>query len=309
MLIAHTAKSSDGGILRLTTSLLLLLLVMCEPSPASDRIRQPLNVAIAQADAIVVGEAVKVVTATHPAVEDVAEVEVVSLLKGAVKGRSLTLRVEPLLDHGPERLVAGRSYILFLSRNSRSPSGFELMSDGMRPYEEEAADQIASSVKLMPQWSRPQKGVAVIAVPEKFTYKSGEVIHLMIGYKNLSAAEVVLRYRDWPLDVHSHWRLEILSQAGRTLPPSPHPHISRGEIREYFSRHGHSFRMPLKPGQSFFIHVDRINSAEPGWGYKERLDFKYYPMTGPGKYSIRVTGHNLYGGTAMTTEWFEIQVE
>jgi hypothetical protein len=148
-------------------------------------------------------QTIKVVTATHPAVEDVAEVEVISLLKGAVKGRSLTLRVNPFLDHGPERLVADRSYILFLRQDGRSPSAFELMSDGTRPYEEEAADQIVAAVKLMPQWSRPQKGVAVIAVPEKFTYRLGEVIHLMIGYKNLSSARVVLRYRDWPPGVHS----------------------------------------------------------------------------------------------------------
>jgi len=67
--------------------------------------------------------------------------------------------------------------------------------------------------------------------------------------------------------------------------------------------------VPLEPGQSFFIHVDRINSAEPGWGYKGRLDFKYYPVTEPGRYSIRVTGYNLYGDRAMTTERFEIWVE
>jgi hypothetical protein len=294
--------------MRLTTSILLLL-VLCGLNYASDRARQPLNVAIAQADAIVVGKTTKVVTALHPTVEDVAEVEVISLLKGAVGGRSLTLRMNPFLDHGPERLVADRRYILFLSQNNRSASAFELMSDGTRPYEEAAADQIAEAVKLMPRWSRPGRGVAMIAVPEKFTYKLGEAINLMVGYKNLSAAEIVLRYRDWPLDAHSHWTLEIRSQGGGIIPPTPHPHLSRGEITEYFSRHGNSFTMPLKPGQSFFIHVDRINSAEPGWGYKERLDFKYYPITERGRYSIRVTGHNLYGGTSMTAEGFQIWVE
>lgn len=294
--------------MRLTTSLLLLL-VICEPGSASDWARQPLNVAIAQADAIVIGKTVKVVTALHSTVEDVAEVEVISLLKGAVKERSLTLRMDPFLDHGAERLVANRRYILFLSQNGQAPSAFELMRDGTRPYEEAAADQIATAVKLMPRWSQPKGGVAVIAVPENFTYKLGEAINLMIGYKNLSAAEIVLRYRDWPLDVHSHWRLDIRSQDGGVLPPSPHPHLSNDDITEYFSRHGNSFRMPLKPGQSFFIHIDRINSAEQGWGYKERLDFMYYSITKPGKYSISVTGYNMYGDTSMTTEGFEIWVE
>ena len=294
--------------MRLATSILLLLM-LSELDYASDRARQPLNVAIAQADAIVVGKTIKVVTALHPAVEDVAEVEVISLLKGAIEVRSLTLRMDPLIDHGPERLVADRRYILFLSQNNRSASAFELMSDGTRPYEEAAADQIAAAVELMPQWSRPERGVAMIAVPEKFTYKLGEAINLIVGYKNLSAAEIVLRYRDWPLDVHSHWTLNILSQRGGIVPPTPHPHLSRGEITEYFSKHGNSFTMPLKPGQSFFIHVDRINSAEQGWGYKERLDFKYYPITEPGRYSIVVTGHNLYGDTTMTAEVFGIRVE
>jgi hypothetical protein len=59
----------------------------------------------------------------------------------------------------------------------------------------------------------------------------------------------------------------------------------------------HRFDLALKPGESFFC-LDRISSAEPGWGFKERIDFRYYPMAVPGEYAISAVGRFVHSGGA-----------
>jgi hypothetical protein len=79
--------------------------------------------------------------------------------------------------------------------------------------------------------------------------------------------------------------------------PIGHPHVDSAAIRDFFARNPHRFDLALKPGESFLC-LDRISSAEPGWGFKERIDFRYYPMAAPGEYAISAVGRFVHSGGA-----------
>ena len=281
----------------------IFLLLLSAQNAVADKAWRSLSSGIVQADAIVVARVARVI-APPSGGEYVTEIEIGSVLKGALKERRLTLRLP-----GRTGLDAEARYILFLTRNSETPSGFDLVSNMTKPHEERVAEEIAAMAKLMPPWSRPEGGVSIIAIPDKFSYKLGENIDLSVGYKNTGAGPAVLRYRDWPLDTHSNWSIDIQPRGGTTLAAQPHPHLTADQITEHFSAHGNSFDLSLRQGETHFLSLDRINSAAQGWGHKERLDFKYYPITKPGRYTIRVTSHHLYGDKPLTTEAFTITVE
>jgi hypothetical protein len=80
-------------------------------------------------------------------------------------------------------------------------------------------------------------------------------------------------------------------------------------IRDFFSRNEHRFDYTLKPGEAFFLYLDRVNVAEAGWGYRERLDFRHYPMSSPGEYAISAAGRFFHAGPAITGRPFRVRVE
>jgi len=49
--------------------------------------------------------------------------------------------------------------------------------------------------------------------------------------------------------------------------------------------------------------------AEAGWEYRERLDFRHYPMSSPGEYAISAVGRFFHAGPAITSPPFRVWVE
>jgi hypothetical protein len=88
-----------------------------------------------------------------------------------------------------------------------------------------------------------------------------------------------------------------------------HPHVDMTQIREFFSRNPHRFEQRLRPGETFFLYLDRVNFAEPGWGYRERLDFRYYPMAMPGEYTISAVGRFFHPGTPVATRPLRVWID
>jgi hypothetical protein len=171
----------------------------------------------------------------------------------------------------------------------------------------------------MPDWAGAPGGLMAVAVPDHdpqaaetrdpFRYRAGDPMILWVGYRNGSTRSLRLRYRDWPLESHTHWTLRIERTGGETVVPVPHPHVTVTAIREFFSRNPHRFDVTLRPGESFFLYLDRINSAEAGWGYKERLDFRYYPMDSPGEYAVTALGRFFHEGPPIPAQAFRVWVE
>ena len=82
------------------------------------------------------------------------------------------------------------------------------------------------------------------------------------------------------------------------------------EIREYFSR---NLRTASSTGSGrarpSFSTWTGFNLAEPGWGYQERLDFRHFPMTTPGEYTISAVGRFFHSGPPIPTRPFRVWVD
>ncbi|MFQ5511419.1 MAG: hypothetical protein ACE5EO_06175 [Candidatus Krumholzibacteriia bacterium] len=277
---------------------------------AYDRRYLPLNAAVGVADVIVVAavEAAPDGSVRHD--RESAAIRVLEILKGDVTSDRLTVSLHPGHWRALGRWNAGDRHIVFL-REPRPAAGrmMEVMLDGTCPYEASTARSVRFAADELPSWSGSQRGVATLLVPEKFRVDPGEDIDLWIGYKNVTSRDVVLSYRNWPLESHTYWELWVESDAAGTVSPVSHPHVSPAEVTEYFSTNPHLFELTLEPGQTYFFPLLRVNSAEHGWGYKERLDFKYYPMKAPGRYSITALGHHVRRDTMTRAEPLQVWIK
>jgi hypothetical protein len=268
----------------------------------------PLNLAVAQAEAIVEAHITRIPQRLSRASGDSAEVIIKRVLKGALKPGVFTVHLQPLHDVALGKLQLGKDYILFLRAVGADSQKFEVMLDGTRLRVEEDIQLITTAVELSPAWSEPQDGLSTLLTAEKFRIKVDEELDLWMGYRNTSIQNITLKYRDWPLDVHTYWKLTIDSKAGNVVEAVPHPTLTRQSINDYFSRSARSYEIILEPQKEYFFGLKRVNSANPGWGYKEEVDFKYYPMA-KGKYTITATNLNFLNDVSITatglTVWLE----
>src|SRR5262249_32915805 len=218
----------------------------------------------------------------------------------------------------PPRLGRGRGPLVFPAP-AEPPGQYRLVGARVLPFGEPEASRLAAAIPLVPGWSEAPDGLAAILVPDHepataagqdpFRYRAGDPVLVWAGYRNQSPRAITLRYRDWPLASHTHWDLRVERVGAGVVAPVAHPHVDQAAIRDFFSRNPHTFDLTLKPGEAFFLFVDRINSAEPGWGYKERLDFQFYPMSTPGEYPISAIGRFYPPGTALATRALRVWVE
>jgi len=206
-------------------------------------------------------------------------------------------------------LELDRQYVFFLRAVSKQPGQLEVMLDGTRLYKKEELGGIEATILLTPSWEAPQVGLSTVLVPSSYRIKHGEDLALYFGCKNVSDERIVLRYRDWPLNTHTYCELKVIKEDGGEILASPHPHLTPDKIQSYFARFQHSYEIALEPNQEFFFGVASVNSAKAGYGYKETLDFKYYPMANVGKYELRATLHNLRAGAALVSGALRIWVE
>ena len=248
---------------------------------ACDRARVPASVEVAQAEAIVVG---RIRHAPDSFGRRTIEVDVERVLKGPLRPGRRPLHVPELWDacHGGPLRVSS-PHVFFLT------NGDVIRLDGTTPLEAARIREIESLVAATPGWSPSREGMQVLAVPAAYEVKTGDDIDVWVLFRNASAAPLMLRYREWPPDRHTYWRLEIADENDVAIPWRPHPHLKKGEIEDFFSRHGHTFEQALAPDEVFPLYIDRINSAKAGWGYKQRLGFGYYPIERPGRYRVSLS--------------------
>ena len=97
-------------------------------------------------------------------------------------------------------------------------------------------------------------------------------------------------------------RLEVSSQDL----PVPEAGLESGTSSR---ANGHRFDYTLKPGEAFSLYLDRVNMAESGWEYRERRDFRHYPMSSPGEYALSAAGRFFHAGPAITSRPFRVWVE
>ena len=277
------------------TRLLAALLLSASPLLGYSRAYLPLPAAVSQAGAIVVA---RVTTAPGvTAKEEPTGVNVERVIKGEVPEGALTVLAPAIRHFAGLPLAGGTRYVLFLERPHGQPEGaFIIMEDGTRLFENYKAEDVSAIATLAaqtPAWSTPANGITTVLLTEKTKHGEKAGLDLWIGCKNVSAADMEVLYNKWPLETHSFWKLEIQDESGKTIAAKAHPTVTPQEASDYFSKHGKNQEVTLAPGMCTWYRVGSVNTASPGWGYKEDLDFKFYPMPTPGKYTIRAYGHHV----------------
>jgi hypothetical protein len=125
-------------------------------------------------------------------------------------------------------------------------------------------------------------------------------LDLVVIVRNVGARPRRWTYRSWPRAAQSRCALELVDAAGLQVPARPVP-IAARDIRAYFAKHGPRYDLTLAPGDTAMLGLDRVTTAAPGWGYKERLGFVYYPPPAPGRYTIAARCTNLVGARGFGT--------
>ena len=278
---------------------------MSGDAAACDRSRSPMEtraVAVTVADVVVSGVVAKVEG-------DLATVTIVEAFKGsAAVGDTITIRGVTAAglgrDCGVHPLAAGGRYVFSLWSPAGAVRELRLV-DAMGGVEDagasSAADYAAAVKAQHPHSPWSTSGVVqsqLLLDPEPST--AGEV-DLVLVVRNIGPRPLTWKYRSWPLASQSRCSLDVVETgSGRRVAAKPVP-IAKKDIRAYFAKHGPHYDLTLAPGDSYLLLLDSVTTARPGWGYKERTGFEYYPVRTAGPHTIAATCVNLFGRGPRTT--------
>lgn len=254
---------------------------------------QDLSVAVAVAD-VVFGAKVLSVAGTRRTVK----VLEVFAGDGLTVGATLLLdgaATEGTTEHcGGRRFSVGDEALVLAWRPPSGSAAFTLVDPfgGLWPNTPEQRRAL-SSVRPAPMspWSAGPKVQA-----RAFRALGDEKeLDLFVVVRNVGAAPLDFTYSDWPEATASTCRVELVpSGAKQPLPAKPAP-IARADIVDFFSKNGRSYAVPLAPGSARLHLLQRVTTAAPGWGYKEALGFRYWPVPAPGLHAVTVECRNLTG--------------
>lgn len=277
---------------------------------ACSRPKLDLAFTAALADQILTGKVIKIIE------PDQVEVKVVKQLKGTsgkivkIKGvyTARTGRFEPCQS---VVVKVGSEYTFFLFEKFNA----ELFQRTVDPNDGVLSENTSSlNEKLLDiikdhgrssKWRPASDGLAVRLISKKSRYKAEEDIDLDLVFRNTSTAKLTLKYKTWPPEQHTFCELDILKNTN-LIGVGNNP-IKQQDIVDYFSKHGTKSDLELDPNQIFHFYLDRINSAKPGWGYKERTGFKYYPLS-EGEFAISARCKNFLKN-AIQSDDIQIAVE
>lgn len=250
-----------------------LLLALALPALGRDAPRYPDAVHVLLADAIVVAK----VTSVEPVGRYVATtvLDVQRVLTGDLEPGPLTADLE-------HRFAPEDRALVHLARRG---DGWVGLAGGTAPYTPPLETQRKRQLANRAPWSETRGGWKAALALDPAEARVGQHIDAWVVFRNTSSSAQTLEYAEWPPEAHTHWTLQITRDGG-PIEPKPHPHVSPAEIEQHFSAHGHAFELEVGPGEAFPLVLTRIESAEPGWGYKQRLGFRYWPLEEAGTYAV-----------------------
>ena len=142
------------------------------------------------------------------------------------------------------------------------------------------------------EWSAPVAGASSLLVPIEEKISAHDNLEFGFIVRNASDKPLSLKFHNLPLDNHTHWKFDVTDEHGVKVTPKNHPDLNEALLKEFVATQSHSYEVVLKPHASQMYWIPRLNSAERGWGYKDELEFQYFPMP-PGHYTIKATALNL----------------
>jgi hypothetical protein len=321
------------AVLRALT--LLALVNLCWLQPAAARLRfTDTAEQIARADFIVVGRTVSVAQGAPARIK-------LKIERSIMGGASGTLQLDPsdwLVDWPAgktcESLVSAKAYaaaqagravviggtsnvltcgarrtffltVMPSSKPARNPV-ITLSRVGTARRAEIAGLQTA--IQRLPKWRTTAFGLAVILLPKIDAWPDAQGLSLRFGIRNVSDHPIQLHYGGNRRAQRSFVALDIVDRRGKHVAGLPLPYVDAKDMQEFFVLFGASKPIWLAPGEYFFQGLDRITQAQAGGGYKDELDFQYYPLA-PGRYRVVARGLNYITGAELTTAPIEIRVE
>jgi hypothetical protein len=269
---------------------------------AYQRMKEPYAVALMKADHIVIVQVSSVTSRQTGDFNDPFQVafKTLSNLKGMLDPSIQTLPLHRHYSTDIASLEPGKKFIFFIFKGS-------LLMDGTQAHSKHYEQKIIDDIRRLPAWSKPQDGLSTAIVPEEFTIAESDNLDASFLVKNVGSRGILLKYHNLPLQSQTHWKLRISRETGDLVVPLPHPHLTQASMKEFEATQRHSYDTVLQPGQIVSFYLPRINSAEPGWGYKSELDFKYYPLPA-GRYQMAAESHELLPGHILTTSPVRFQI-
>ena len=210
---------------------------------------------------------------------------------GAVGHRYLAL-LDSRVGAGPLRLVDRHGGLLEVTPEVRAKVAEGLTRPLPASAWKDGPEGLQTRIALLP--------------PEPSGVGPGEV-NLLVLYRNVGAKEVKFAYSSWPLETMSRCNVELVNVATRAKVEPRDVPIAKQDIAAYFPRYGRKFDWSTAPGEQSLFRLPRVTTAEPGWGYKEELGFRYYPAPA-GRYTLSVECVNFIAGGALSTGPMELEL-
>lgn len=252
------------------------LLAIGTAASACDRAVPPAAGLAAAADAVVIGHG------------DRDRLVVDLVLRGEVGADALEVRVEKLCGRVDALDTAPFAYHL-----RRDPDAWVVLADGRAPAGLKVPTEIVAAVARAGNtaWSPVSDGWSTMIVEELARAGEPPGTSLTAVIRNHSPASRTLQWRDWPREQASHVTLAVAGPAGSVA--AVPTQITPDAVQAYFEPNGRAFEIALEPGEFWLFPLATIDAAPEGWGYKEALNFSYYPLVAPGKYEIVARFRNL----------------
>jgi hypothetical protein len=168
--------------------------------------------------------------------------------------------------------------------------------------------RVQAAIRMVPKWRTTASGLAVVLLPTIDAWPASEGLALQFGIRNVSDHAIQLNYGGNTRAQRSFVALDIVDRSGKQVAALPHPQLDAKTMQEFFKLFGASKPILLASGEYFFQRLDRINLDGAGWGYKEALDFQFYPLA-PGRYTIVARGLNYLPGVVLSTAALEVDVK
>ncbi|APR78198.1 Hypothetical protein A7982_03545 [Minicystis rosea] len=272
---------------------------------ACDRAASPLDdpaVAVAVADVVAAVDVIAVGGGS-------ASVVVQGLLKGPV-ARGDKLEIDGVKsrsegrDCGASTVEVGKSYLVMLFRPVPGAAKYDLVEPASSVVPNETASWTAMEAAVAKHhptsaWHTGASGVQTRLVLDPHSEK-GEV-DLFVLARNTGKTAIDFTRKYWPEAEQTKCSLSIADAAKKPVDARDVP-IPKQDIAAYFAKHPGLYTVKVNPGASHLLRLPRITTAASGWGYKEELGFKFYPVRQHGPHTVAADCANVLGpGSRMTT--------
>ncbi|MBL0217030.1 MAG: hypothetical protein IPQ07_24540 [Myxococcales bacterium] len=194
---------------------------------------------------------------------------------------------------GHASMTPGEKHLVLMWRPLGTARDYRLIDDVFgvardldpKPYKDARAKPLPHSA-----WKTSPSGTRAMIAKDP----SAKTVDVVVVVRNGGTQAVDFTRKYFPLAEHTYCSLQI-TNATTKKPIAAKDAVPAAAGYGYFEKHGNAFTSKLEPGAGVMITLTRITTAQTGWGYKEDLGFKHYPVEKPGAHTIAADCVNFFG--------------